>query len=225
MKIQTILATSVAAVSLLASSAAFAGNYTGNVGVASNYVWRGQTQSNDLAAVSGGIDWSHPSGAYIGGWTSSLNGGEYELDLYGGYGFTASKVDLDVGFINYRYPVGSTNFAELYVNATMNNWTAGLAYTISKSGTNQENDFYVYGTGEFEMKKDLNLSVTLGSYNFDDNSVLTGSSDYLHLQVALTKGDFTFAVDKNDNSTNTAGNSVTNDEMRLTVGYSKSLDF
>jgi uncharacterized protein (TIGR02001 family) len=222
MKIQTILATSVVAVSLLASSAAFAGSYTGNVAVNSNYIWRGQTQSNDLAAISGGVDWSHPSGAYIGGWTSSLGGGEYEFDLYGGYGFTASKsVDLDIGFINYRYPVNSTDFAEIYINATIQNWTAGLAYTVSKDGTNQENDIYIYGTGEFEMKKDLNLVVTLGSYNFDDSQY----DDYLHLQVALTKGDFIFAIDKNDDSSTAAGASKTNDEMRLTVGYSKSLDF
>ncbi len=189
--------------------------------VNSNYIFRGQTQSNDLAAISGGVDWSHPSGAYIGGWTSNLSGGEYEFDLYGGYGFTASKIDLVVGFIDYRYPVNSTDQAELYVNGTVENWTAGLAYTISKSGTNQENDFYIYGTGEFEMKKDLNLSVTLGSYNYDDSR----SDDYLHLQVALMKGDFTFAIDKNDDSSTATGANKTNDSMRLTVGYSKAFDF
>jgi uncharacterized protein (TIGR02001 family) len=217
MKIQTILATSVAAVSLLASSAAFAGNYTGNVGVTSNYIWRGQTQSNDLSAVSGGIDFSHPTGVYVGGWTSSLAGGDYELDLYGGYGFTAGKFDLDVGLINYRYPVtGNTplNFAEVYINASIQNFTAGAAFTVSKDGTDKNNDIYIYGTGEFEMKKDLNLSVTLGSYNFDDSLV----EDYFHAQAAISKGDFSFAIDKND--INVGGV----DSMRLSVNYTKSID-
>jgi len=221
MKIKTILAASVAAVSLLASSTAFAGSYTGNVAVNSNYVWRGQTQTKDQAAVSGGIDWSHRSGAYVGGWTSNLGGGEYELDLYGGYGFTADKFELDVGFINYRYPVGSTDFSELYVNGSIQNWTAGLAFTVSKDGTSKENDIYIYGTGEFEVKKDLNLAVTLGSYNFDDNQF----EDYWHIQVALTKGDFIFAIDKNDDDSPNGTGANNNDQMRLTVGYSKSIDF
>jgi len=225
MKIQTILATSVAAVSLLASSTAFAGSYTGNVAMSSNYIWRGQTQSTDLSAVSGGIDWSHPSGAYIGSWTSSLGGGDYELDLYGGYGFNAGTVDLDVGFINYRYPVtGDTpaNFAELYVNATMKNFTVGAAFTVSKDNTDKNNDVYIYGTGEFEMKKDLSLAITIGSYNYDDS----GNKDYTHVKAALSKGDFSFAIDKNtDDSKSNGGSSLGRDAMRITVSYSQSLDF
>ncbi len=218
MKIKTIIATSVAAVTLLASSAAFAGSYTGNAAMSSNYIWRGQTQSSDLTAVSGGIDWSHPNGAYIGGWTSSLGGNDYELDLYGGYGFTVDKFDLDVGFINYRYPVTGDkplNFSEAYVNASMLNYTAGVAITLSKDGTEKDNDIYLYGTGEFELKQDLNLTVTVGSYNFDDSA----TEDYFHVQAALSKGDFTFAVDKNDD---TSG--VGTDAMRLTISYAKSID-
>lgn len=219
MKIQTILATSVATVSLLASSTAFAGSYTGNVAMNSNYIWRGQTQSSDLSAVSGGIDWSHRSGAYIGSWTSSLGGNDYELDLYGGYGLNAGDIELDFGFINYRYPVTGNipiNFAELYVNATMQNYTAGAAFTVSKDGTNKDNDFYFYGAGEFEMKKDLNLVITVGSYNFDDGA----TKDYFHAQALLKKGDFSFAVDKNNDD---SGAGL--DAMRLTIGYSQSLDF
>jgi len=219
MKIQTILAASVAAVSLLVSSAVLASSYTGNVGVNSNYIWRGVTQSNDLSAVSGGIDWSHPSGAYVGGWTSSLGGGDYEFDLYGGYGFTAGTVDLDVGIINYQYPTtGNANdpltFTETYVNATMKNFTVGVNITISKDGTEKDNDLYVYGTGDFELKKDLTLSVTVGSYSFDDTA---NNENYTHVQASLSKDEFSFTFDKNDTDFG--------DEVRLSVGYSKSIDF
>ncbi len=223
MKIQTILATSIVAASLLASSAVFASSYSGNVAVNSNYIFRGQTQSDDQAAISGGIDWNHSAGGYIGGWTSNLGGGEYELDLYGGYVFSASKVDVDVGYIAYIYPVvSSSDYSELYANATINNFTAGLALTISKKGTSQDNDIYIYGTGEFELKKDLNLAATIGYYNYDDSQF----NSYGHVQVALLKDDFTFAIDKNgDDSKNGAGQSLNRDEVRFTVGYSKSIDF
>ncbi len=218
MKIKTILATSLVAASLFTSSAAFAGSYAGNIAMSSNYIWRGQTQSNDLSAISGGLDWSHRSGAYIGGWTSSLGGNDYELDLYGGYGFAVNDIDLDVGFINYRYPVTGndpSNFSELYVNATMKNYTAGLAFTVSKDGTEKDSDIYIYGTGEFEVKKDLNLTATVGSYNYDDSA----AKDYFHIQVALSKNDFTFAIDKNDDTSGSG-----KDAMRLTVSYAKSID-
>lgn len=48
---------------------------TGNVGVTSNYIWRGATQGSDDSAVSGGIYYAHDSGLYVGTWVSSLSGG------------------------------------------------------------------------------------------------------------------------------------------------------
>lgn len=221
MKIKTIVAAFMVSASLLASGAVFTRNYTDNVDVSSNYIWRGVTQTSDQSAVSGGIDWAHPSGVYIGGWTSNLDGNDYELDLYGGYGFNAGDVDLDVGFINYRYPVSGTtpvlsDFAEIYVNATMKNYTAGAALTVSKQNTSQDTDIYLYGTGEFEVKKGLILAVTVGTYNFDDSA----AEDYIHVRAAVSKDDFTFAIDKNDLDKTTGP-----DSMRISVSWSKSIDF
>ena len=189
---------------------------TANVGVTSNYIWRGQTQTGDIAAVSGGIDYAHKSGAYVGTWVSNLSSGAYEHDIYGGYGFDAGPVGLDVGYIMYRYPLAAApgaDFSELYVNASFDMFSAGLALTVDTDAGGDDSDVYMYVGAEFEVKKGLTLGVTYGDYDFD----AAAATDYSHIQVSLSKDDFTFAIDDNDN-TGTSG------EPRISVSWSKSFD-
>ena len=191
---------------------------TANVGVASNYIWRGATQTDDASAVSGGIDYAHASGFYAGLWTSNVTWTAtdgYEQDLYAGYGFDAGPVGLDVGYIAYMYPVGTgqDDFSEVYVNASFNVVSAGVALTTSKEAGGKVKDIYTSVGAEFEVKKDLTLGLTYGNYNFED----TASTDYSHIQVSLSKGDFTFAYDKAD-STGNAG------DPRVSVSWAHSID-
>ncbi|MGA0936791.1 MAG: TorF family putative porin, partial [Sedimenticolaceae bacterium] len=75
-----------------------------NIGATSNYLWRGVTQSSDDGAISGGLDYSHDSGAYIGTWISSLGNAaaNTEMDYYAGFsGETASGIGYDLGYIYY----------------------------------------------------------------------------------------------------------------------------
>jgi uncharacterized protein (TIGR02001 family) len=44
-----------------------------NVGVVSNYMWRGMTQTRNGAAVQGGLDLTHSSGFYAGTWMSNVD--------------------------------------------------------------------------------------------------------------------------------------------------------
>lgn len=43
---------------------------SGNVGVVSQYVFRGLSQTNGKPAVQGGVDYTHASGLYVGTWLS-----------------------------------------------------------------------------------------------------------------------------------------------------------
>ena len=188
---------------------------TANIGVGSNYIWRGITQTGDESAVSGGIDYAHASGFYIGTWVSNV-ANNYEQDIYLGYGFDAGPVGLDVGYIKYMYPVGAAvdaDFDELYLNASYKMISAGLALTTSKESGVFEDDTYMYVGAEFEVKKGLTLGLTYGDYNFDD----PGTEDYSHINPSLSKDDFTFSYDSAD---------VTGDlgDPRFTVSWSKSFD-
>ncbi|WP_277981579.1 TorF family putative porin [Sphingomonas phyllosphaerae] len=114
---------------------------SGAATIASDYRFRGVSQSDRQMAVQGGITVAHESGLYVGTWASNLagwgtfGGANMELDLIGGYkARLADNAALDVGLTWYLYPGGAdkTDFAEPYVKlsgtagpATL---TAGAAY-------------------------------------------------------------------------------------------------
>src|SRR5690606_3800728 len=78
-----------------------------NVTLATDYVFRGISQTDEKGAIQGGFDWAGETGLYAGIWASNVNfGGDAstEMDYYGGYaGETASGIGYDVGFIYYDY--------------------------------------------------------------------------------------------------------------------------
>lgn len=212
---------SMAAASILGCGSALAG-LSGNIGVASNYIWRGLTQTDDGAAVSGGIDYATDPGYYLGAWvsnTATSSDSQYELDLYGGYAFKGGSLDLDVGLINYRYPTGHGpdqiyDFAELYLNASFDIFSVGVAYTFFKEGDPENrNDLYGYARLDFELKKDLYLGMLIGHYGFDDPA----NKDYTHTMLSLSKENFAFAFDKTSLS-GTAG------DTRWSVSWSMRFD-
>lgn len=204
-----------AALALALVTAPAVAELNANIGVTSNYIWRGVTQSADESAVSGGVDFSHKDGFYVGTWVSNTTTNQYEHDIYGGYVFKAGPVDMDAGFIQYLYPVGNadSDFSEIYVNATYKQFGGGVALTVSKDGTSDDNDIYLYGSFDYEIKKGLNLNLLVGDYNFD----AAGSADYTHFHAGLSKDDFSIAWDKNDLD-GAAG------DARVSVSWSKSFD-
>jgi uncharacterized protein (TIGR02001 family) len=96
---------------------------TGNVGIFSQYIFRGLTQTDTEPALQGGFDYAHAGGFYAGTWGSNVSwirdfsqagfptagytgGASLELDIYGGYKGTIGKSDFgyDVGLLYYWYP-------------------------------------------------------------------------------------------------------------------------
>lgn len=107
---------------------------TGNVGFASDYRFRGISQTFGKPALQGGFDYSHASGLYVGTWASNVyggstlqplgqvyNNGSLELDVYGGYKFEPIKdVTADIGLLAYIYPGAKTTASAV---AAFNNAT------------------------------------------------------------------------------------------------------
>lgn len=213
----TMLGVVLAAMSL--ATVVHADAFTGNMSATNNYIWRGLTQSNDQAALQGGLDYDFGNNIAIGTWVSNVdfagNKGT-EMDIYGSYNFNLGKdTGLAVGAINYRYPSQTgLDFTEAFAKFSYQKFVAGLYYTIDKSGpSSQTNDIYLTAGYTFDFGKARALSVTYGNYNYDDPAY----QDYSHLRVAFTKGEFTAAVDKNDLN-------GTRGDPRFTVMYTKSFD-
>ncbi len=88
---------------------------TANVGIFSEYIFRGISQTAKEPALQGGFDYAHSSGFYAGTWASNISWlqdfGAYsrsslEWDFYGGFkaNFADSDFFWDVGTIYYYYP-------------------------------------------------------------------------------------------------------------------------
>lgn len=89
-------------------------SFSANLGVVSDYRFRGLMQTNGKPAVQGGFDINHSSGFYIGNWNSSISwlsdadpdiSSNVEMDFYAGYVHTISEgFTLDAGVLYYYYP-------------------------------------------------------------------------------------------------------------------------
>jgi uncharacterized protein (TIGR02001 family) len=112
-----------------------------NVGLYSQYIFRGLTQTDRDPAVQGGVDLTHSSGFYLGAWATNISwlkddyagattynsGGRMELDLYGGYRYNFSNgLGIDFGALQYIYP-GSRNKA-LFARANTTEIYGALSY-------------------------------------------------------------------------------------------------
>ena len=88
--------------------------FTGNVTLASEYLYRGIAQTRGKPAIQGGFDYAHSSGLYAGLWASSITwigdavasaSAGIEVDVYGGYkGSITEDFGYDIGVLTYNYP-------------------------------------------------------------------------------------------------------------------------
>ncbi len=128
-------------VAAMAGMLVFAGAHagtSGNITLASDYVFRGVSQTNQDPALQGGIEYAADSGAYVGTWGSNISwlsdasstlapiSSSLELDLYGGYrGKFSDAVSYDVGALYYWYPgdyptgFNSADTLEVYAGLTV----------------------------------------------------------------------------------------------------------
>jgi uncharacterized protein (TIGR02001 family) len=158
------------------------GSVSANVAFASDYVWRGMTQS-DGPAIQGGFDFEDESGFYAGIWGSNVNfndGAGSELDYYAGYVFSLGEVGVDIGYIAFDYPQNQTglDFEEIYLGLSLGDLSLTLA-----SGLDGAPDYtevsYALGSvslayGEYDDYGD-NITV---SYSFSCGSYECGVTAY-----------------------------------------------
>ena len=155
-----------------------------NVSFASDYIWRGMTQS-DGPAIQGGFDYASDGGFYAGIWGSNVNfndGAGSELDYYFGYGFDMGSVSVDVGYLAYDYPDNDSDldFEEIYVGLSMGD--LGLLYA---SGVDGAPDYMEvsYGFGD--------VGISYGQYDdYGDNLGISYGFTCGSYDCVLTYTDF-----------------------------------
>ena len=204
------LATALAALATIAAAgAAHAGDgpFTANVGLVSDYAYRGWSQTDERPALQGGFDYAHDSGLYAGVWGSNVSwlsdaspnvSNSLELDLYGGYKGTIGAIGYDVGLLQYYYPgsypkgFNSPNTLEGYVGLS---WEF-LSFKYSYAFT----DLFGYEKSDGSQYYDLGAAVDVGGgftlaahVGYSD---IKGQDDYTDWKLGVTKefGGFNFGL-------------------------------
>lgn len=198
------------------SAAAMADEHTltGNVGFASDYRFRGISQTYKEPAIQGGFDYSHASGAYLGTWASNVDsnllaGSNLEWDIYGGYSHNFGDVNVNVGGLYYYYPgkdkaayavpgvfTGDPNTFEVYAGATWK-WF-NLKYSHTTTELFGINDSKGSGYLEFNATYSLPYDITLGAHvakQYVSGSTLgVSNTDYMDWKLSVTKPILGFNV-------------------------------
>jgi uncharacterized protein (TIGR02001 family) len=152
-----------------------------NVGVVSDYLFRGVSQTHGKPALQGGIDYAHPSGFYVGAWGSYITwvkdwvgSGRVEVDLYGGYKntFAGGDWNYDVGYIAYNYPGHGSESPGNLANPNTQEVYGSLGYKWLSAK-------YSYATSSHFIG-------WFGGPNFDQK---TRGSDYLEVNANYDLGD------------------------------------
>lgn len=182
---KTLVATAV-----LASSSAAMAEISGNVGLYSDYAFRGVSQTDEQIALQGGFDYAHDSGFYIGTWASNVNSDffndaqdpQLEVDVYAGFsGETAGGIGYDFGILHYDYPgADAADTDELYVSGSMAGFTLSLNYSDELSFVgSKESAYYIAAGYDYGLPQDVGLSLHVGLSDGDafDPSKATGLPD------------------------------------------------
>lgn len=171
---------------------------TYNIALASDYRYRGVSQSRVKPALQGGADWTNnPTGIYAGTWLSSIKwindaGGDdnVEWDLYAGKrGDITKDVSYDVGGLYYFYPSNglhpNANTFELYGQIS----AGPFSLKYSQSTTNlfgfadSKNSGYVDAGFNYDVYDGYTLNLHAGHQNVKNN----GASSYSDYKIGVTK--------------------------------------
>lgn len=186
-----------------------------NIGVFSDYLLDGASESNNNAVVQGGVDWEDPSGFYLGTWMSTLGDGDgQEVDLYFGYGFEAGGFDFDVGYIYYYYPeLDDADFGEIYGYVGWGPVYFGIDYTINADDSDAEGDIIYRLGAEYEVIPTISINGEIGYADPDDSDAGTTTFYQLGIVKSTDYGDFSLTWGSNNRS---------DSQDLFVVGYTKT---
>jgi len=205
-----IFVTAIAtALPLLSSGAVLAGDgpFSANVSLASDYAYRGISQTDERPAVQGGFDFKHESGLYAGVWgsnvswlrdaeTASSSGNSLELDVYAGYSTSLGPLGLDLGVLHYWYPgsyngawkadtgLENPNTTEGYVGLSWSILTFKYSHSFTDlfGAPDSKNSQYFDLSAKYEVMPNLALNAHFGRQRIAGS----GNVDYNDWKVGAT---------------------------------------
>lgn len=161
-----------ALLALVVAAPAAAADLSAELGLVSDYRYRGYTLSEGKPAAQGSLTIEHDSGAYASVWSSTIDEPDFdadvEVDLAAGYWLELSEgLGLDLSATYYVYPSESgSNYVEatalLERTAGPTTLRAGLSYVPRQGGTRDESgrtraNSYLFAGASYQLS-DLPLT-------------------------------------------------------------------
>jgi uncharacterized protein (TIGR02001 family) len=190
-----------------------------NVGVFTNYVFRGESFTDEGPALQGGVDYGHSSGVYTGIWASNLDDGTdtaFEIDLYAGFSGEAGDFGYDVGLTHF---IETFDGADPYQEAHLGGSFRNFSLTYYKGVTTDENDKYSYlqlgADFDFEV-----LALALHAGHADDDGETANDA-----ALTVSKDNFSFAPGHAFGVSVSHHTELTEDETKAFAFWTTSFDF
>ncbi|HRO59591.1 MAG TPA: TorF family putative porin [Burkholderiaceae bacterium] len=182
-----------------------------NLGLVTEYRYRGIGQTNGDPAVQAGLDYTHSSGAYAGTWWTNVSwlsdanpdvSSSLEVDVYAGYRGSFGQFGYDVGVLRYLYPGSyphgftSPHTTELYVAGSWQMFTLKYSHAVTNlfGFDDSEGAGYLELNGSFELGAGLGLLAHVGHQRIPAGRVggveIRSRDDcsYTDWSLGLTKG-------------------------------------
>ncbi|MBF0627436.1 MAG: hypothetical protein HQL91_04365 [Magnetococcales bacterium] len=194
----------------------------GNMTLASDYVWRGVSQSARGPAVQGGITVNHASGLYVGVWGSSIDfenvsTASLEMDLFAGFTYEFPVgLKLDAGILHYDYPGADhaleLDFEEYYLGASYKYQALGMSgkYSYSPDYTgspNSKSAYYLEGALTYDLPEGFVAAAHYGHTGGDFYNALK-PDNYNDYSVGVSKEVLGFVVDLSFYGTDSDGRTL-----------------
>ncbi len=214
--------------------------FSANVALTSDYVFRGISQTDEGFAIQGGFDVAHETGFSMGTWASNVkyledntvnpeDRADIEIDLYVGYdGKWGDGGSYGIKAGRYSYPGAGSHlnydFNEFNIHlgyATPEGIELGFAYDYAPEvfGDVGAGHHYVLTLGQ-KMPSGLGFNVHVGQLNFSDND--KAGDDYIYYGASLSFpiANFDAALSYSDTDLDNAKSLNADDRIFFTLSKS-----
>ncbi len=170
---------------LLSSSVAVsAAEMSGSATLATDYVFRGVSQTSEKGAVQAGLDLAFDNGAYIGTWGSNVDFGSEvttEMDFFAGYAFdVAEGVTLDLSYIYFYYAGNESalNYSEYVASLSVSDVSFTLVYSPDYFGSDE--NALVYNIDySLSLSENVSLDFHIGYTDTESEALGTDEDSYI----------------------------------------------
>lgn len=209
------------------------GDFSANVALTTDYVFRGISQSNEEPTIQGGVDWSESTtGLYLGLWGSGVdfNDASAEFDFYGGVSGSIDAFSWDLGAIYYHYPGSADDLNyDFWELAAATGYDFGvlqtsLALNYSPDYFGSSGDaYYLAAYATAPLPYDLTANGHIAHQWISDNAAF-GTSDYTDwsLGLAYTLEGFDLALTYHDTDLNEPSECADGCSQRVVFSISKA---